>query len=266
MIKKVVPYLVLSIAIVLWIGACGGSGSGRPGLSGQELTVSAASSLTDAFTEIGNNFEAQHPGVNINFNFGSSGDLEKQIVGGAPVDVFAAASAKETDDLDQKGMIIKDTLIKPVGNDLVLVAPAEGSIRIGSFNDLTLSQVKKIGVGNPATVPAGRYAQDALTYLNLWDNFQPKLVYGENVRQVLDYVARGEVEAGFVYATDAKTRASDVKIVLIVPAESHKPIVYPMVVVAGSKEEQLSRQFLDYVASNETRPVFEKFGFRRMAS
>ncbi|MCL4474012.1 MAG: molybdate ABC transporter substrate-binding protein [Actinobacteria bacterium] len=248
--------------MVLWIGACEGSGSEPPGLPGRELTVSAASSLSDAFNEIGKDFEGQHPGVNINFNFGSSGDLEKQIAAGAPVDVFAAASARETGDLDQKGMIIKDTLIRPAGNDLVLVAPAAESTKIGSFSDLSLGQVGKIGVGDPATVPAGRYARDVLTYFDLWDNLQPKLVYGENVRQVLDYVARGEVDAGFVYATDAKTRANDVRIVLTAPAESHQPIEYPMAVITGSPDEQLSRQFLDYVSSKESRPVFERYGFR----
>lgn len=262
MATKFVLYLVLLIATVSWAAACGGASPGQTGSADRQLTVSAAISLTDAFYELGKNFESQHPGVKVEFNFGSSGDLQKQIVAGAPVDVFAAASTKETDDLDQKGMVIKDTLVKPVGNDLVLVAPAAASTRIRSINDLSQDQVSKIAIGNPATVPAGKYAQDTLTYLNLWDRFQPKLVFGENVRQVLDYVARGEVDAGFVYATDAKTRANDVKTVLTAPAESHEPIVYPMAVIAGSKQEQLARQFLDFAGSSESRPVFEKYGFK----
>lgn len=262
MTKKLVLSVVLSTATVLLASACGGSSGAQTGSADQQLTVSAAISLKDAFTDIGKNFESQHPGVKVEFNFASSGDLEQQIVAGAPVDVFAAASTKETDDLDSKGLIIKETLIKPAGNDLVLVAPATPSTQINSINDLSQSQIKKIAIGNPATVPAGRYAQDALTYFSLWDNLQPKLVYGESVRQVLDYVAQGEVDAGIVYTTDAKLRAKDVRVVFTAPAESHKPIVYPMAVIAGSKEEQLARQFLDLVATQESQSVFAKYGFR----
>ncbi|MBK5226056.1 MAG: molybdate ABC transporter substrate-binding protein [Thermoleophilia bacterium] len=262
MTKKLVLFVVLLTASVSWAVACGDSSGAQTGSADQQLTVSAASSLKDVFTELGKNFESQHPGVKVEFNFASSGDLEQQIVAGAPVDVFAAASTKETDDLDSKGLIIKETLIKPAGNDLVLVSLAAASTQINSINDLGQSQIKKIAIGNPATVPAGRYAQDTLTYFSLWDNLQPKLVYGESVRQVLDYVARGEVDAGIVYTTDAKSRTKDVKVVLTTPAESHKPIVYPMAVIAGSKEEQLARQFLDLVAAKESQPVFEKYGFR----
>ncbi|MHB1391281.1 MAG: molybdate ABC transporter substrate-binding protein [Thermoleophilia bacterium] len=261
-LKKLVLYGVLLTATVFWAGACGGSSTGQTGSADQKLTVSAAISLKDAFTEIGKNFESQHPGLQVEFNFGASGDLAQQILGGAPVDVFAAASTKETEDLDKKGLIIKETLIKSVGNDLVLVTPAAASGQINSFSDLGQSQVKKIAIGNPATVPAGRYARDTLIYFNLWDSLQPKLVYGESVRQVLDYVARGEVDAGIVYATDAKSRAAEVKTVLTAPAESHKPIIYPMAVIAGSKQEQLARQFLNLVAAKESQPVFEKYGFK----
>ncbi|MHB1397055.1 MAG: molybdate ABC transporter substrate-binding protein [Thermoleophilia bacterium] len=244
------------------MSACGGSSAEQPGSSDQKITVSAASSLKDVFTELGKNFESHNSGVKVELNFASSGDLAQQIIGGAPVDVFAAASTRETDDLDKKGLIVKGTLIKPVGNDLVLVTPAAASTKISSINDLGESRVKKIAIGNPATVPAGRYAQDALTYFNLWDSLQPKLVYGESVRQVLDYVARGEVDAGIVYSTDAKSRAEEVKTVLTTPAESHKSITYPMAVIAGSPEEQFARQFLDFVAAKENQPVFEKYGFR----
>ncbi len=262
MTNKLVLFAVLLTAMVLLASACDGSSDARNGSADQKLIVSAASSLKDVFTDLGKNFESQHPEVKVEFNFASSGDLEQQIVAGAPVDVFAAASDTEMDDLDNKGLIIKETLIKPAGNDLVLVAPAAARTQINSINDLGQSQIRKIAIGNPATVPAGRYAQDAMIYFNLWDGLQPKLVYGESVRQVLDYVARGEVDAGIVYTTDAKSRANDVKILFTTPTESHKPITYPMAVIAGSKEEQLARQFLDLVAAKESQSVFERHGFR----
>lgn len=262
MFKKLAISCALFVAATFLISACGSAGAGETGSSEQTLTVSAASSMKEAFTEIGRNFESQHTGVKVQFNFSSSGDLAKQIAAGARVDVFAAASTRETDDLDGKGLIIKDTLIKPVGNDMVLVIPAAASSQITSIDDLGQEAAKKVAIGNPATVPAGRYAQDVLTYNKMWDSIQPKLVYGESVRQVLDYVARGEVDAGLVYTTDAKSRAGDVRIVLTATAGSHKSIIYPMAVITGSPLETLARQFLDLVASPESQLVFEKYGFK----
>jgi len=261
MARRIVLAAGLLAAAVLVVSACGGSEE-QSGSANQTLTVSAASSLKDAFTEIGKEFESQHPGVKVDFNFASSGDLAQQITAGAPVDVFAAASTKETDDLGNRNLLIKDTVIKPVGNDLVLVGPATSGNKITTFEDLGKSDIGKIAIGNPATVPAGRYAQDALAFYGLWDSLQPKLVYGESVRQVLDYVAQGEVDAGLVYTTDAKSRTNDVRVVATAPAESHKPIIYPMAVIAGTKQEQLARQFLELVTSKDGQSVFEKYGFK----
>ena len=261
-LRRLITLMLFLTVGSIWIGGCGNSGADTPDSPSQTITVSAASSLTDVFTGLAKKYENQNPGVKVDLNFGSSGDLEKQIVAGAPVDVFAAASNKDTDDLSQKGMLIKDTLIKPVGNDLVLVAPVNSSIAISSINDLTQGSVKKVAVGNPATVPAGRYAQDALTYYKIWDGLQGILVFGENVRQVLDYVARGEVEAGFVYGSDAQARSGDVKVILVAPPESHQPVVYPMAVLAGSQNESLSRQFLDFITSKQNQPVFARYGFK----
>lgn len=237
-----------------------GGGPGGQAVRGT-LTVSAAISLKDAFTDLGKAFEAAHPGVSVQFNFGASGDLESQIEGGAPVDVFAAASTKETGELEQKGLIDAGSLIQPVGNDLVLAVPAGAAAHPGSFAALAAG-TGKVAIGNPDTVPAGRYARDALIYFGIWDSLRPRLVYGESVRQVLDYVARNEVDAGLVYATDARARASAVKVALTAPAASHAPVTYPMAVVSGTGNHALAAAFLAYLGSAGARPVYEKYGFR----
>ncbi len=257
---KYVPAAVLLAVTVLWAAACG-AGAVPAGTANRRITVSAAASLQDVFSQLGKEFENRHPGVEVDFNFGASGDLEQQIRSGAPVDVFASASTREMDDLEQQGLIINETLIRPFSNSVVLVVPAPAGAGIASFGDLAGGGVTRIAIGSPDTVPAGRYARDTLTYFKLWDGLQPKLVYGANVRQVLDYVARGEVDAGIVYATDAELRSGEVRTVATAPAASHAPVVYPMAAVKGARDEDLARQFLDYVASPDARPVFEKFGF-----
>ena len=145
---------------------------------------------------------------------------------------------------------------------MVLVKPRSSKTRIASFADLEKTEVQKIAIGNPRTVPAGRYADEVFQSLKLSGAIRDKLVLAENVRQVLDYVARGEVDAGVVYATDATTRPQEVTIVATAPKGSHKPILYPIAVVKGSKSENAARAFISFVRSGEGRKILEKFGFK----
>ena len=226
----------------------------------QELTVSAAISLKNVFEEIGKLYELQHPGTKVLLNFGASGDLARQIAGGAPVDVFASAAQKDMDNLDVKGQISPGTRVDFARNTIVLVTPVPGTIR--SFADLAADRVKRIAAGNPGTVPAGRYAAEVFDYYKIAGLIKDKLIYAENVRQVLDYVARGEVDAGVVYATDAAVRSRQVHLVAEAPAASHKPVVYPIGVVKGTKNETNARTFIELVRSDEGRAVLKKYGFR----
>jgi molybdate transport system substrate-binding protein len=166
------------------------------------------------------------------------------------------------DDLDQKDMILKGTRKDFAGNRVVLAIPAKSTIRLTSLNDLKREEVKRIAIGNPKTVPAGRYAEEVLKYFNLWDAIKDRFIFAENVRQVLDYVARGEVDAGIVYSTDASARAKEVKIVAEAPGESHHPVIYPIALVKGSKMETLSREFISVVTSKDGKKILEKYGFR----
>jgi molybdate transport system substrate-binding protein len=230
----------------------------------QEITVSAAISLKEALIELGKSFEAGQKGTRVQFNFGASGDLGRQILAGAPVDVFASAGLKEMDELEQKGFTIPGTRMNFAKNTVVLVIPAASTFPLRRFSDLTRKEVKKIAIGNPQTVPAGRYAEQVLRSLQLWEPLKDKLVFVENVRQVLDYVARGEVDAGLVYATDAATRARDLKKVFPAPEGSYQPVVYPIAAVKGTKNEGLARAFISWVISAEGKRILDRYGFKTL--
>jgi molybdate transport system substrate-binding protein len=216
-----------------------------------EITFSAASSLQDAMKEAGAQFAKNHPEVKINFNFAASGVLEKQIEQGAPVDIFASASQKEIDSLVGKGLVIKSTRINFTRNKLVIIAPSRLTIE-------ELKNLDKIAIGDPKTVPAGLYAQTFMENAGIYEILKPKLVPAENVRQVLDYVERKEVDAGFVYFSD--TLKSNMSVSPI--NESLYPqIVYPVAVINDSKQPEIFRQFIDYLQSNEGQTILKKYGF-----
>lgn len=227
----------------------------------QQITVSAALSLKGAFEEIGALVRARHPGISVQFNFGASGALQRQIEGGAPVDVFASASPQETESLARKGLLVAGTLRSFASNAVVLVVPARGSVPIATFADLASEQVRRVAAGTPATVPAGRYADEVFRSLAIREALAPKLVYAENVRQVMDYVARNEADAGVVFATDVLSRTSDLRVAAVAPEGSHSPVLYQIAVVKDTKTEAASRTFLAAVLSEEGKRILRSHGF-----
>ena len=229
--------------------------------STHEITISAAISVKNAFEEIGKTFMEKHPGTKVVFNFGASGDLARQIEAGAPVDIFASAAQKDMDDIGKKDLIAANSRKNFAKNAVVLVKPANSGIPLQSLKDLQREEVRKIAIGNPKTVPAGRYAEEALRHFNLWDAVKDKLIFAENVRQVLDYVARDEVDAGLVYSTDPMARSKEVKVVMKLPEGSHQPVVYPIGVIKGTKVETLARAFVDFVISAEGQRILSQYGF-----
>jgi molybdate transport system substrate-binding protein len=247
--------------IVILLTASGISEARAQSLSTLDLTVSAAISLKDAFEDIGRVFKEKKPGVKLVFNFGGSGNLARQIEAGAPVDVFASAAQKDMNDIEKKGLLSPNSRREFGRNTVVLIQPAHSTVSLGSVRDLPKHEIKRIAVGNPRTVPAGRYAEEALRHFNLWEALKEKLVFGENVRQVLDYVARNEADAGLVYSTDAAARSKDVRIVEKLPADSHQPVIYPIGVIKGTKAEPLARAFVDFVASPEGQKILSQYGF-----
>jgi molybdate transport system substrate-binding protein len=228
----------------------------------QEVTLSVAISMKDVVEELGRGFMAARPGVTLRYNFGSSGALQKQIEAGAPVDLFLSAAERPMDELDKKGLVTTATRRVFARNALTVVKPADSKIDIVKPADLLDPRVTRIVVGNPRTVSAGQYAEESLKALGLWDTLQPKLVFSENVRQALDYVARGEVDAGFVYTTDAATRAQQVKEAFRPTEDTYRPVLYPVAVVAGSKQAAIAQAFVDLLMSRDGQVVLGRFGFR----
>jgi molybdate transport system substrate-binding protein len=228
----------------------------------QDVTLSVAVSLKEVTEELGRAFMAARPGVTLRYNFGASGELQKQIEAGAPVDVFLSAAQRQMDDLEKQNLIVPASRRAFARNALVVVKPADSRIDITKPGDLLEARVGRIVIGNPKTVPAGQYAEESLRALGLWDRLRPKLIFSENVRQALDYVARGEVDAGFVYSTDAASRAQGVKEAFRPPDDSYRPVIYPGAVVAASKQAALAQAFLDLLGGAEGRTVLSRFGFQ----
>jgi len=225
----------------------------------QQITVSAAASLTDAFKELGPKFEAAKAGATVRFNFAASGVLLHQISQGAPVDVFASADQETMNRGADQKLIDVATRKNFATNSLVLIEPAQGGTGIKTLQDLSGPAVKKIAVGKVATVPVGRYTRQALAAANLWAPLEPRFVQADSVRQVLDYVARGEAEAGFVYRTDAALMGDKVKVVLT-PSGS-TPVSYPVAAVADSKQKALAAEFIGFLSSDAARQVLARYGF-----
>ena len=223
------------------------------------LTISAAASVQDAMKAVQTAYQTEEPTVAITYNFGSSGSLAQQIAQGAPTDVFLSASQKWMDDLEEQGQILDGSRQDLLLNSLVLITPQDATA-IADFNDFATDKVAKIAMGEPESVPAGRYAKEALTSVNLFEDLQPKLVFGKDVRQVLAYVETGNVDAGLVYATDAA--ASDqVQVAATAPADTHSPIIYPVGVAADSANAEAAQAFVDFLFSDAAAVIFEEYGF-----
>lgn len=227
--------------------------------SAQQLTVSAAASLTNVLKELGTRYEVSHTGAKLQFNLAASGVLIQQIAHGAPVDVFISADEETI----LKG--IEQKLLDPASrrdiasNQVVLIVPSVSEAKVRVPGDLGGDAVKHIAIGKLASVPVGRYTKQALDKANLWAALEPKFVYADSVRQVLDYVARGEVEAGFVYSTDAAVMPDKVKVAAKV--EGHAPVRYPAAITAEGRQKAAANEFIAFLLSAPAQETLAKAGF-----
>ena len=224
-----------------------------------DLVVSAAASLTNAFKELAQSFEQQHPGVKVITNFGASDILMQQIVRGAPADLFASADQTAMDKAVSEKAVTAASRKNFAANQIVLIVPHDAKRLPASLNELTRPDYQRIALGNPASVPFGRYTRTALEQAGLWSQILAKGVMAENVRTSLDYVARGEVDAGFVFATDAAVMPEKVKVAIRIPSET--PATYPIAVTTGTQHKDLAEQFLAYVLSPTGQGVLARYGF-----
>jgi molybdate transport system substrate-binding protein len=225
----------------------------------QELTVSAAISLKDVLDRVAQLYRAERPDTVIHFNLGASGTLQRQIEQGAPVDVFVSASEDQMNSLESKGLLLPGTRKNLAKNSVVLIVP-KGETGISTFQDLVQPEVKVIAIGEPRTVPAGKYAQEVLTHFHLYERLKPKFVFAKDVRQVLTYVVSGNADSGIVYATDAMTTPG-ISVVATAPEDSHSPVIYPVAILKSSKEASEAGRFLDFLVGTKARGVFKKYGF-----
>jgi len=226
-----------------------------------DLTVSAAASLTNAFKEIGAAFEAANPDARVLLNFGASGALLQQIARGAPADVFASADLETMQQAEQQQLVRPGARVNFAGNALVVVVPQDATAVPRTLADLAAPGVKKVAIGIPASVPVGRYTKAVLEKAQLWPAIEAKMIGAQTVRQALDYVARGEVDAGFVYATDAALMPDKVKVAFVVPTDT--PVVYPIAPVAASANPAAAQRFVAFVISPVGQAVLAKHGFGR---
>jgi molybdate transport system substrate-binding protein len=228
-------------------------------LKADEVEVFAAASLTDALKEIAADYQKTNGDV-IKFNFAASGVLDTQIKAGAPADIFFSADELKMDDLAKQGLIAKETRNDLLANSLVIVVPSDSSATLTSATQLTDPKFKKIAIGETRSVPAGIYAKEYLTKLNVWPQIEAKAVPTENVRAALAAVESGNVDAGIVYKTDA-LNSKKVKIAYEVPIAEGPSITYPAALVQGSKQTVAAKKFLDYLSEPSSLKTFEKYGF-----
>ncbi len=224
------------------------------------LKVSAAASLTDVLAEINDLYTKQHPNVTMEPNFASSGTLQTQIQQGAPCDVFISAGAKQMDNLESGSLIKEETRKNLLNNKIVLIVPNDSTLGLTDFNGLTGASVKKIAIGDSASVPAGTYGKKALEQLGIYSQVESKFNKATDVRQVLTWVENGDVDAGIVYLTDAKI-SDKVKVVAEGPAEVNASIVYPVAIIEASENSDAAQKYVDFLSSDKAAEVFVKYGF-----
>jgi molybdate transport system substrate-binding protein len=224
------------------------------------LLVAAAASLQNSLETIDPLFESANPEITVNYTFAASGALQQQIEQGAPVDLFISAAKRQMDALQQKNLIVADGQRNLLTNRLALVVPRDSILGITDFSQLTNASVKQVSLGEPSSVPAGQYAQQVFEKLGIWDQLQPKFVFGNSVRNVLAAVESGNADAGVIYETDAKT-SEQVTQVAIASEDLHSPIVYPMAVIAASQNQAATRTYADFLLSPPAQEILQKYGF-----
>jgi len=247
---RTVPVMLAAVAL-LCVAGCSASR--------QETQVAAAVSLRPALVDLGGAYEARHQGVRVGFQFAASGVLVRQIAEGAPFDVVAFAGEAELARLEALGRILPGSRVDLASNRLVIVVPA-GAPLPSRLEDLTAPEFERIALGTPSTVPAGRYARQALESAGLWTALEPRLIFTEHARQVIQYVKRGEVDAGVAYASDAAT-ATGLDVAMEIPASLHRPILYPAAILTDARNPDAARRLLEFLGGSRGDVAFRRLGF-----
>lgn len=272
---KRIGVVVLAVCMVLSCAGCGGSSNKGASEETTEVTteggnskilVAAAASLQATFdNELIPLFEKENPEITVEGTYASSGDLQHQIESGLDADVFFSAATSNMDTLAEEKLIDEDTVVDLLKNDVVLITPKDSKLGIKSFKDITKADT--IAIGDPESVPAGKYAKEILTNLGVYNEVEKKASLGASVTEVLSWVAEGSADAGIVYATDAQTEntnGDDKEVEVVATAEDsmmQTPVVYPVGVVSASTHKDEAKAFEDFLQTDEAKVILEKAGF-----
>jgi molybdate transport system substrate-binding protein len=251
-VRKIIWFLMVGIA--LNVGALSAAEHDRP------FIVFAAASLTEAVTEVSAAF-TQETGVAVKTSFAASSTLARQIEAGAPATVFFSADEQWMDYLENRKLLAPGSRRNVLGNQLVLVAPADSTATVKITSGPALVQAlggARIATGDPDSVPVGKYAKAALIKLGVWEQIEKQLVRTEDVRSALAFVARGETQFGIVYLTDAKIEKR-VKLLDVFPRDTYPPIRYPIAMTAGAGAD--ASRFVEFVTGKRAAVIFKKYGF-----
>lgn len=265
--KKLLSIIML-VTVMVSLVACGGNKEtdkspvvDDANVEQVDLYASVAASVQDAMLELQKVYEKENLNVNLFFNFGASGALMQQIEEGVDADLFISAGKKQVDQLEEKGLLINESRIDFLKNDLVLIVNEKNKDKVKSLDDLLTLEGTAIAMGEPDSVPAGKYTLEALQSLGLYDQLEPHIVFTKDVRQALDYVDTENTIAGFCYASDAKMATNSV-VAQVVPSDAHSPIVYPAAIIKDTKNLEEIKNFFAFLQTPESKAVFEKYGFK----
>lgn len=260
--KKAGLILLLGLAVSILSGCTNNESSKNAKDTNSKettITIAAAASLKNCMDEkLIPMFNEKYPNIKVQATYDSSGKLQTQIEEGAEIDVFMSAATKQMDELNKKGLIDEDSIVELLENKIVLIVPKSNSNEIKSFDDILKSD--KIAIGDPESVPAGQYAKQLFENIKIWDEVSQKASLGTNVTEVLNWVAEGSADSGIVYSTDAASNAK-VEIVSEAPEGSVSKVIYPVGIIKSSKNKDESKNFTEFLQSDEAIKVFESYGF-----
>lgn len=261
-VSKTLPrsifYLSLFSASLLLITGCTKDSSSTNQGEAREITVAAAANLTDAFAELGKEFTAR-TGVRVVYSFGATADLAKQIENGAPFDLFASADVEHVDALDRKGLLVASTRAVYARGRLVLWIPPGSRAKVERLEDLTQKEAERVGIAKPDVAPYGRATVEALRALNLWQQVEPKVIYGQNVSQVKQYAATGNVDVAFIPLSLVPKSEGRI---IEVDERLYQPIDQALALVRASGKQENARRFADFVLSMDGQSLLERYGYR----
>ncbi|PRR84626.1 molybdate ABC transporter substrate-binding protein [Clostridium vincentii] len=249
---------ILSLSLIMTLSFLVTGCAAKPEAEAVELNISAAASLTEAMADLEAEFKTTNPNITLVTNFGASGSLQQQIEQGAPCDIFISAGIKQMTTLDEKGLLLESTNKDLVKNELVLVGPKDTTIT--EISDLTTDKVKKIAVGEASSVPAGKYADEVLTKLNIKTAIQDKLVSAKDVKEVLAWATSGNADVGFVYLSDTINNDS-IKIIEQISSDLHSPITYPVGIIKSSTKADSAQAFEDFLFTDKAQEILNKYGY-----